>query len=317
MISVLIVEDHQVTLSGLKAGLSAEPDIEVIGVAVDSDQGFELANELHPQVVLLDLHLPGSRGPRTTVIKRFCELPKSKVVVFSGESRTPFVKAVLNVGAAAYLVKSEGIGKVAETIRQVVSGRSSILSDELVRLSASRETKGQSVLGEENSDDYHRCRVTSANQSVTFKAGKGSIEIFMQPADLLFLAKDGETRANLKMSLSLKYENDRFIWLLNDGLPSSDDEQLLTIRRLFYELTSKGLSESKKIVRSSTTTFNQNNEDKTLAALVLDKQNLVNKLVNRHEELTTAIARDLHDSVVGRRHALEAQNRRRRDCQFK
>jgi DNA-binding NarL/FixJ family response regulator len=130
MISVLIVEDHQVTLSGLKAGLSAEPDIEVIGVAVDSDQGFELANELHPQVVLLDLHLPGSRGPRTTV-KRFCELPKTKVVVFSGESRTPFVKAVLNVGAAAYLVKSEGIGKVAETIRQVVSGRSSILSDEL------------------------------------------------------------------------------------------------------------------------------------------------------------------------------------------
>jgi signal transduction histidine kinase len=160
-----------------------------------------------------------------------------------------------------------------------------------------RETKGQSLQGEENSDDYHRCRVTSANQSVSFKAGKGSIEVFMQPADLLFLAKDGETRANLKMSLSLKYENERFIWL-NDGLPSSDEEQLLTVRRLFYELTSKGLSESKKIVRSSTTMFNQNNEDKTLAALVLDKQNLVNKLVNRHEELTTAIARDLHDSVV-------------------
>jgi DNA-binding NarL/FixJ family response regulator len=127
-IKVLVVEDHRVTLEGLVSGLSNEADIEVVGSAANSDEGLAMAKRLKPQVILLDLHLPGSSGPRTTV-KVFSELPDSKVVIFSGESRPPFVSAVLNAGATAYLLKSEGVPKIAQTIREAVTGKRVVSED--------------------------------------------------------------------------------------------------------------------------------------------------------------------------------------------
>jgi DNA-binding NarL/FixJ family response regulator len=130
-ISVLIVEDHQVTLDGLKHGLSREQGVNVIGSASNSDEGLELAKRLRPDIILLDLHLPGSAGPKS-MVKAFCSVPGSRVVVFSGESRMAFIQIVLAMGAAGYLLKSESVGTVAETIRQVMSGKKSIISEELL-----------------------------------------------------------------------------------------------------------------------------------------------------------------------------------------
>ena len=130
-ITVLVVEDHQVTLDGLRMGLSREPDMEVIGTATNSDEGLRLAKELRPDVILLDLHLPGSAGPKS-MIQAYCGIPGSRVIVFSGESRMAFIQIVLGMGVAGYLLKSESVARVAETVRQVMSGKKSILSEELV-----------------------------------------------------------------------------------------------------------------------------------------------------------------------------------------
>jgi len=130
-ISVLIVEDHRVTLDGLTAGLSADKDLAVVGSASNSDEGLKLAQELKPEVILLDLHLPGSNGPRTTA-KTFCELPNTKVIIFSGEGRLPFINAVLNVGVAGYLLKSESVATIAEAIRDVAQGKERILSESII-----------------------------------------------------------------------------------------------------------------------------------------------------------------------------------------
>lgn len=130
-ISVLIVEDHQVTLDGLQLGLSREPGISVVGTAVNSDDGLALAKQLRPDIILLDLHLPGSAGPKS-MIQAFCSIAGSRVVVFSGESRMAFIQTVLGMGAAGYLLKSENVSKVAETIRQVMAGKKSLISNELV-----------------------------------------------------------------------------------------------------------------------------------------------------------------------------------------
>ncbi len=120
-ITVLVVEDHGVTLQGLVAGLSKERGIKVVGSAATSDEGFELAKSLKPKVILLDLYLPGSHGPKTNV-RLFSELPSSAVIVFSAEQRTPFVKAVLEAGATAYLLKSEQMSTIVQTIRAVAAG---------------------------------------------------------------------------------------------------------------------------------------------------------------------------------------------------
>ena len=129
-ISVLIVEDHQVTLDGLKLGLSHESNLLVVGTATNSDDGLALAKQLRPDIILLDLHLAGSAGPKST-IQAFCSVPGSRVIVFSGESRLAFIQIVLRMGASGYLLKSENVSKVAETIRQVMSGKKPVISDEL------------------------------------------------------------------------------------------------------------------------------------------------------------------------------------------
>jgi two-component system, NarL family, response regulator LiaR len=135
-IKILIVEDHHVTLDGLHSGLSREHDLHVIGTATTSDEGLELARQLHPDIILLDLHLPGTTGPKTTV-KEFCSITSSQVIVFSGENRMAFIQTVLSLGVAGYLLKSESVTKVAEAIRQVMAGKKPVLSPELV----SGETK--------------------------------------------------------------------------------------------------------------------------------------------------------------------------------
>jgi DNA-binding NarL/FixJ family response regulator len=125
------VEDHQVTLDGLVSGLSSEPDICVLGSATTSDEGLLLAKKHKPAVVLLDLHLPGSSGPRTTV-KLFCQAAEgARVIILSGENRMPFVNAVLNVGAVGYLLKSESIKQIAEAIRASVREAKVVVSAQL------------------------------------------------------------------------------------------------------------------------------------------------------------------------------------------
>lgn len=130
-ISVLIVEDHQTTLDGLAAGLARETDITVVGTATSSDQGLNMARELKPDIILLDLHLPGSTGPKTTV-KAFCGVLGSQVIIFSGENRMAFIQTILGLGVAGYLLKSESVARVAEAIRQVLDGKKPVLSAELV-----------------------------------------------------------------------------------------------------------------------------------------------------------------------------------------
>ncbi len=130
-ITVLIVEDHQVTLDGLKLGLSKESDIFVVGTACDSDQGLALARQLRPDIILLDLHLPGKQGPRSMTRDFLC-VPGCRVIVFSGESRMAYIQTVLGMGVSGYLLKSESVSKVGETIREVMSGKKAIISEELI-----------------------------------------------------------------------------------------------------------------------------------------------------------------------------------------
>lgn len=121
MTTVLIVEDHEATLYGLKSAISEEEDLEVIGAATDAEMGLELARSNNPEIVLLDLHLPNQEGPRSTV-RKFLALHNTKVIVFSAEKRRAFVQAILALGVNGYLLKSESISHVIDTIRKVALG---------------------------------------------------------------------------------------------------------------------------------------------------------------------------------------------------
>jgi two-component system, NarL family, nitrate/nitrite response regulator NarL len=144
-ISIMILEDHQSTLDGLVHGLSKEPDFTIVGTATNSDEGCELAERLRPEIVLLDLHVPGRTGPRS-MVEAFSRIPGCRLIVFSAENRMAYIQSVLSMGVAAYLLKSERLSTVAETIRQVVAGKKAILSAELTAAAKKFTISEQEVL---------------------------------------------------------------------------------------------------------------------------------------------------------------------------
>lgn len=139
-IKVAIVEDHEATLAGLASALSQENGIEVVAQASDAVSGLQLAKEKTPDIVLLDLHLPGSEGPRSTV-KKFCELP-SKIIVFSAENRRAFVQAILDLGVSGYLLKSESISNVIEAIKTVSNG-GKVIKSQSIAMGKEKLTKAE------------------------------------------------------------------------------------------------------------------------------------------------------------------------------
>lgn len=143
-ISVLLVEDHEATLKGLKSELSSESDIEVVGAVTTSAQGLSLAQALQPDIILLDLHLPDSAGPKS-LTEAFCANKNSRIIIFSGDSRTAILQIVLQAGVAGFLLKSEPLAKVAQTIRSVMRGES-VISSELSQSEAPKLTGAEQHL---------------------------------------------------------------------------------------------------------------------------------------------------------------------------
>ncbi len=140
-IRILIVEDHSATLEGLSIGLSREPDLEVVGTSENSDEGLALAATLVPDIVVLDLHLPGTLSPKS-MVETFARQCSGKLIIFSAENRLALVQSALHMGVSAYLLKSERVTRLAEVIREVHGGAGGIMSAQLGQ-DASRLTKAE------------------------------------------------------------------------------------------------------------------------------------------------------------------------------
>lgn len=119
-ITLLIVEDHEVTRVGLCNALGAEADFIVVGSCDNSDDAIHLCQERQPDLILLDLHLPGSMGPRS-MVEKFCGLKCGQVIIFSSENRKAFIDVVLNAGAADFINKSESIQTIIAKLRTIAN----------------------------------------------------------------------------------------------------------------------------------------------------------------------------------------------------
>jgi DNA-binding NarL/FixJ family response regulator len=127
---VLIVDDHPLTRDAL-ATLLAGNDFDVVGQASDGDQALHLAQELRPELVLLDLSMPGVDG--LAALPRLREAaPESEVVVLTASGTEENLLAAIRGGAAGYLLKSEPPDRIVEFLRGVVRGEAA-LSGEVAR----------------------------------------------------------------------------------------------------------------------------------------------------------------------------------------
>jgi DNA-binding NarL/FixJ family response regulator len=120
-ISVLIADDHPVVRQGLRAFLELQPDIAVVGEAADGEQAALLAAQLSPDVVLLDLVMPGTDG--VTALELMAEAgTTSKVLVVTSFGETRTVVPAIRAGARGYVSKEVEPSALAAAIRAVAAG---------------------------------------------------------------------------------------------------------------------------------------------------------------------------------------------------
>ncbi|NWJ46334.1 MAG: response regulator transcription factor [Chloroflexi bacterium] len=120
-IRVLLADDHAVLRSGLRALLNAEPDIEVIGEAGNGEEAVKLTYELKPDVLVLDLNMPGLGGLGALKKIRGTNSP-SKVLVLTMYSEERYLYQVLQQGGSGYVLKSSADTDLLEAIRTVQTG---------------------------------------------------------------------------------------------------------------------------------------------------------------------------------------------------
>ncbi len=118
-IRVLIADDHAVMRQGLSTSLSQEPDIVIVGEAVDGEMALEKVRNLHPDVVLMDLGMPKMNGIEATQ-KIHTEMPRVRVIGLSMYEENEGAKAMFDVGAVAYLSKSCSVDALTTAIRRCV-----------------------------------------------------------------------------------------------------------------------------------------------------------------------------------------------------
>lgn len=121
MIRVVIADDHQVVREGLRFLLSSEPGIEVAGEAADGTAALDAVRSLRPDVLLLDLFMPGTDGMSVLRSLRDEGLPANVLVLTSSTDDSHLVEAV-RTGALSFLPKTAGVDQVVEAVRCAARG---------------------------------------------------------------------------------------------------------------------------------------------------------------------------------------------------
>ncbi|AXI86016.1 response regulator transcription factor [Actinospica acidiphila] len=120
-IKVLLVDDHQVVRRGLRTFLEVQDDIEVVGEAADGAEGVALAGELQPDVILMDVKMPGTDG--VEALRRLRDLDhRARVLVVTSFTEQRTVVPALRAGAAGYVYKDIDPDALAGAIRSVHAG---------------------------------------------------------------------------------------------------------------------------------------------------------------------------------------------------
>ncbi|MEU2157562.1 response regulator transcription factor [Streptomyces sp. NPDC019396] len=133
MIRILLADDHPVVREGLRGMLSAEPGLEVVGEAANGPQAEALAAELRPDIVLMDLRMPGGDGVDSIARMTAAGLPCRIVVLTTYESDRDILRAV-EAGAAGYLLKDMARAELADAVRAAVRGETVLAPSVAARL---------------------------------------------------------------------------------------------------------------------------------------------------------------------------------------
>jgi two-component system response regulator NreC len=215
-INILLADDHHLVRQGLRVLLEGEPDFMVVGEAADATEVMQRSEHLRPDVVLLDLMMPGLHGLAALrqVVK--CA-PKTRVIILSMYSNEAYVFEALRDGAAGYVLKSSRADELVLAIHEVVAGRR-YLSPPLTEkvLEAYRQRTDGVVL-----DPYDT--LTAREREVLYLVAHGLSNAGI--ADRLFVSpRTVEThRANLMRKLNIRSHTELIRYALRRGICPTEE----------------------------------------------------------------------------------------------
>ena len=167
-IRVLIADDHGLMRAGVRALLQATEDIEVVGEAEDGDEAIREVRRLEPDVVLMDVAMPGLGGLEATLVIRK-EKPDVKILVLTQYDDREYVTRFLKAGVSGYVLKKAAAGELVAAIRAVKRG-GLVLDPEIARDVVN--DKGREYSAESASDPYET--LTDREKQVLKLVAEGS-----------------------------------------------------------------------------------------------------------------------------------------------
>jgi NarL family two-component system response regulator LiaR len=144
-ISILIVDDHEVVRNGIRSYLETLPDFHVIGEAASGEEAIKMVSEQIPDVVLMDLIMPGMDGIEATrEVKKVS--PRTQVVVITSYHEDEHIFPALKAGAIAYILKDMKMDKLVDVIQRAVRGE--VTLHPFVAARVLRNLRGKNTNGE-------------------------------------------------------------------------------------------------------------------------------------------------------------------------
>lgn len=182
MISVLLVDDHPVVIEGLRKLLEVAGDIDVTGDANDASSALKQAKLLKPDVILLDLRMPGATGIQATRRLREQEFPGA-IIVLTSYGDQAYVTQALEAGADGYLLKSTPSDELIQSIRMASRGRRQLSPELLDGVLeefgglAREKTVRDSDLSEEDREILRRASKGATNREIGIAMDRSEIAI--------------------------------------------------------------------------------------------------------------------------------------------
>jgi DNA-binding NarL/FixJ family response regulator len=216
-ISIVLADDHPIVRHGLRALLEAEPDFTIVAEVEDGLKAIEVVERLRPNVLVLDLMMPGLNGLDVT-LQTGQRSPNTQVIILSVYATEAYVLQALRNGAAAYVLKKSSPDELVKAIREVIAGRS-FLSRALSAQAVETYRQKASELPAEPYD-----RLTPREREVFHLVAEGhtSAEIAMH---LSISPRTVEMhRRNLMKKLNLSTQADLTRYALQRGILSLEEE---------------------------------------------------------------------------------------------
>ncbi|WP_308103350.1 response regulator transcription factor [Streptomyces sichuanensis] len=209
VIKVLLVDDHQVVRRGLRTFLEVQDDIEVVGEAADGAEGVACAEELRPDVVLMDVKMPGTDG--IEALRRLRELANpARVLIVTSFTEQRTVIPALRAGAAGYVYKDVDPDALAGAIRSVHAGHV-LLQPEVAEALLSQDDTGGGGQGRGNA-------LTEREREVLALIADGRSNREIARA-LVLSEKTVKTHvSNILMKLDLADRTQAALWAVRQGI---------------------------------------------------------------------------------------------------